>query len=105
MSTPVLREEASRPRHVRFGAAPARAPAARPTAVRSPTTLEPVLDPTLGDDLDRLFRAAWALCRSPEDAEDLVKGPYARVLARPRVLRNDDDLGYLLCALLDSFVS
>jgi RNA polymerase sigma-70 factor, ECF subfamily len=65
-----------------------------------------VLDPlTLGDHFDRLYRAAWALCGSREDAEDLVQNTYARVLARPRVLRNDDDLGYLLRVLRNSFVS
>ena len=57
----------------------------------------------LGDHLDRLYRAAWALCGSREDAEDLVQETYARVLARPRFLRNDDDLGYLLRALRNTF--
>src|SRR5689334_19799437 len=42
---------------------------------------------TLGDHLDRLYRAAWALTGSREDAEDLVQDTYARVLARPRFLR------------------
>ncbi|MGE4029240.1 MAG: RNA polymerase sigma factor [Thermoleophilia bacterium] len=59
----------------------------------------------LGDHLDRLFRAAWALCGSREDAEDLVQDTYARVLARPRMLRNEDDLGYLLRALRNTFLS
>ncbi len=64
------------------------------------------LDPTrLGDHLDRLYRAAWALAGSREDAEDLVQETYARVLARPRVLRNDDDLGYLLRALRNTFLT
>jgi RNA polymerase sigma-70 factor (ECF subfamily) len=68
--------------------------------------LERQLDPRgLGDHLDRLFRAAWALCGSREDAEDLVQDTYARVLARPRLLRNEDDLGYLLRALRNTFVS
>ena len=58
---------------------------------------------TLGDHLDRLYRAAWALCGSREDAEDLVQETYARVLARPRFLRNDDDLGYLLRVLHNTF--
>ena len=54
------------------------------------------LDPdTLGDHLDRLFRAAWALTGSREDAEDLVQETYERVLRRPRFVRRDDDLGYL----------
>ena len=59
----------------------------------------------LGDHLDRLFRAAWAMCGSREDAEDLVQETYARVLARPRWLRGDDDLGYLLRVLRNTYVS
>jgi RNA polymerase sigma-70 factor (ECF subfamily) len=94
-----------RARYARLGSAPACAPAARPTAVPRPTTPEPVLDPTLGDHVDRLYRAAWALSGSREDAEDLVQGTYARVPARPPAPRNDDDLAFLLRALLDSFVS
>jgi RNA polymerase sigma-70 factor (ECF subfamily) len=55
-----------------------------------------MLDPeTLGDHLDRLFRAAWALCGSRADAEDLVQETYERVLRRPRFVRREDDLGYL----------
>ena len=64
------------------------------------------LDPArLGDHLDRLYRAAWALCGSREDAEDLVQDTYARVLARPRLLRGSDDLGYLLRALRHTYIS
>ena len=59
----------------------------------------------LGDHLDRLYRAAWALAGSREDAEDLVQETYARVLARPRLVRNDDDLGYLLRALRNTFLT
>jgi len=59
----------------------------------------------LGDHLDRLYRAAWALCGSREDAEDLVQETYAWVLARPRLLRNEDDLGYLLGALRNAFLT
>jgi len=66
--------------------------------------MEHTLDPArLGDHIDRLYRAAWALCGSREDAEDLVQETYARVLARPRLLRNEDDLGYLLRALRNTF--
>jgi RNA polymerase sigma-70 factor (ECF subfamily) len=65
-----------------------------------------LLDPaSLGDHVDRLYRAAWALCGRREDAEDLVQETYAKVLARPRFLRNDDDLGYLLRVLRNVFVS
>ena len=64
------------------------------------------LDPArLGDHLDRLYRAAWALCGSREEAEDLVQETYARVLARPRFLRNEDDLGYLLRTLRNTFLT
>src|SRR4051812_30194383 len=59
----------------------------------------------LGDHLDRLYRAAWALCGSREGAEDLVQETYARVLARPRLLRNQDDLDYLLRALRNTFLN
>jgi RNA polymerase sigma-70 factor (ECF subfamily) len=68
--------------------------------------MERPLDPArLGDHLDRLYRAAWALCGSREDAEDLVQETYARVLARPRLLRKDDDLGYLLRALRNTYIN
>ncbi len=68
--------------------------------------MERPLEPTrLGDHVDRLYRAAWALCGSREDAEDLVQETYARVLARPRLLRNEDDLGYLLRALRNTFLN
>ena len=68
--------------------------------------MERLLDPTkLGDHVDRLYRAAWALCGSREDAEDLVQETYARVLARPRLLRREDDLGYLLRALRNTFLN
>jgi len=64
------------------------------------------LDPErLGDHLDRLYRAAWGLCGSREDAEDLVQETYARVLRKPRLLRNDDDLGYLLRVLRNTHFS
>ena len=68
--------------------------------------MQRTLDPArLGDHLDRLYRAAWALCGSRADAEDLVQETYVRVLARPRLLRNEDDLGYLLRALRNSFLN
>ena len=69
-------------------------------------TPERQLDPErLGDHLDRLYRAGWALCGSREDAEDLVQETYAAVLRKPRRLRSDDDLGYLLRVLRNTFVS
>ena len=65
-----------------------------------PRTLDPE---TLGDHLDRLFRAAWALCGSREDAEDLVQETYERVLRRPRFMRREDDLGYLYRTLHNTY--
>jgi RNA polymerase sigma-70 factor, ECF subfamily len=62
------------------------------------------LDPeTLGDHLDKLFRAAWALSGSREDAEDLVQDTYERVLKRPRIVQRDDDLGYLYRTLRNTY--
>jgi RNA polymerase sigma-70 factor (ECF subfamily) len=76
------------------------------TAPPAERPLERQLDPArLGDHLDRLYRAAWALCGSREDAEDLVQETYTRLLARPRLLRNQDDLGYLLRALRNTFLN
>jgi RNA polymerase sigma-70 factor, ECF subfamily len=64
------------------------------------------LDPaTIGDHLDRLYRVAMALCGSRERAEDLVQDTYLRVLSKPRFLRNDDDLAYLLRVLRNMFIS
>ena len=81
---------------------------ARPnaSAATGDHSMERTLDPArLGDHLDRLYRAAWALCGSREDAEDLVQETYARLLARPRLLRKEDDLGYLLRALRNTFLN
>jgi RNA polymerase sigma-70 factor (ECF subfamily) len=64
------------------------------------------LDPeTLGDHVDRLLRAARGLCGSREEAEDLVQDTFAAVLRRPRFLRSEDDIGYLLRVLRNTFVS
>jgi RNA polymerase sigma-70 factor, ECF subfamily len=64
------------------------------------------LDPhSLNQHVDRLYRAAWALCGSREDAEDLVQETFARVLSRPRVLRGDDELYYLMRVLRNTFLT
>jgi RNA polymerase sigma-70 factor (ECF subfamily) len=69
-------------------------------------TPERQLDPqALGDHIDRLYRAAWSLCGSGEEAEDLVQETFARVLQKPRILRSEDDLGYLLRVLRNTFFS
>jgi RNA polymerase sigma-70 factor (ECF subfamily) len=68
-------------------------------------TPEHRLDPErLGDHLDRLYRAARAMCGSREDAEDLVQEMYAQILRKPRFLQSADDIGYLLRALRNTFV-
>jgi RNA polymerase sigma-70 factor (ECF subfamily) len=64
------------------------------------------LDPSaLGDNIDRLYRAAWGLCGSRDEAEDLVQETFERVLRKPRLLRSEDDLGYLLRVLRNTFFS
>jgi RNA polymerase sigma-70 factor (ECF subfamily) len=64
------------------------------------------LDPeVLPQHVDRLYRSAWALCGSREDAEDLVQETFARVLARPRVLRGGEELYYLMRVLRNTFLT
>ncbi|MBO0768766.1 MAG: sigma-70 family RNA polymerase sigma factor [Solirubrobacterales bacterium] len=64
------------------------------------------LDPeSLGDHVDRLYRAAWSMCGSREEAEDLVQETFVRVLERPRLLRSGNDLGYLLKVLRNTVIS
>jgi RNA polymerase sigma-70 factor (ECF subfamily) len=64
------------------------------------------LDPDrVVEHLPRLYRAARAWTRSREEAEDLVQETYARVLARPRFLRGEGEVGYLLRALRNTLVS
>ena len=64
------------------------------------------LDPEqLGDYVTRLYRAAYGLCRSREDAEDLVQDTYEKVLRRPRFLRHDQDLAYLLRVMRNTWIS
>jgi RNA polymerase sigma-70 factor (ECF subfamily) len=63
-----------------------------------------VLDPAvLPDHLDALYRAAYALSGSRHDAEDLVQETFAQVLKRPRFVRRDHELGYLLRALRNTY--
>jgi RNA polymerase sigma-70 factor (ECF subfamily) len=58
-----------------------------------------------GDHIDALFRAACAMSGSRQIAEDLVQETYVKVLSRPRFLRRDDDLGYLMKALRNTWYS
>jgi RNA polymerase sigma-70 factor, ECF subfamily len=68
----------------------------------SPRTLDP---DRLGDHLDQLYRAAWALCGSRPDAEDLVQETLLNVLKRPRLLRDGNEIGYLMRALRNTWAS
>ena len=70
--------------------------------MRPPRRLDPE---RLVDHLPRLYRAARAWTDSREEAEDLVQETSARVLARPRFLRGESELGYLLRALRNTLVS
>jgi RNA polymerase sigma-70 factor (ECF subfamily) len=64
------------------------------------------LDPDrLSGFIDPLYRAAWALCGSRHDAEDLVQETFAQVLQRPRWIRNHNEMGYLMRALRNTYAS
>jgi RNA polymerase sigma-70 factor, ECF subfamily len=64
------------------------------------------LDPeALPELIDRLYRAAWAMCGSPHDAEDLVQETLTRALGRPRHLRGSDPLPYLMRALRNVYLT
>ena len=53
---------------------------------------------------DRLFCAAYALCGSREDAEDLVQETYSTLLKRTRFVRRRDDLAYLTQVLRNTWI-
>ncbi len=78
----------------------------RDTRAPEPEPRLHLLEPdSLSRHIDHLFRAAWALCGSREDAEDLVQETFVNVLKRPRWLRNRDEIGYLLRALRNTYNS
>lgn len=70
--------------------------------MRPPRRLDP---DRVGEHLPRLYRAARAWTDSREEAEDLAQETSARVLARPRFLRGESELGYLLRALRNTLIS
>jgi RNA polymerase sigma-70 factor, ECF subfamily len=59
----------------------------------------------LPQHLDRLRRAALSLTGSHEDAEDLVQETYLRVMRRPRRLHADNDVGYLLRTMRNTWLN
>jgi RNA polymerase sigma-70 factor, ECF subfamily len=82
-----------KPAHITAAQRPEREPARR---------LEP---DSLADHVGRLYRAAYGLCGSRQDAEDLVQDTYERVLRRPRFVRRDGDLAYLLRVMRNTWIS
>jgi RNA polymerase sigma-70 factor, ECF subfamily len=85
---------------------PARSLPGRPVGDSRRRPRPNLLDPDrLPDYIDRLYRAAWALCGSRHDAEDLVQETFSNVLKRPRLLRDDNEIGYLLRALRNTYAN
>jgi RNA polymerase sigma-70 factor (ECF subfamily) len=70
--------------------------------MRPPRRLDPE---RVVEHLPRLYRAARAWTNSREEAEDLVQETSAHVLARPRLIRGESEVGYLLRALRNTLVS
>ena len=57
----------------------------------------------LGEQLRRYYRRR--LPAGDANVEDLVQETFARVLRKPRLIRSEDDIGYLLRVLRNTFVS
>jgi RNA polymerase sigma-70 factor, ECF subfamily len=74
----------------------------RPPLMRRPRRLDPE---RLVEHLPRLYRAARAWTDTREEAEDLVQETSAKLLSRPRFVRGESELGYLLRALRNTLVS
>ena len=56
------------------------------------------------DHIDRLFRAAYALCGRRAAAEDLVEQALTRALEQRRLIRRGNDLAHLIRVLRDTWV-
>jgi RNA polymerase sigma-70 factor (ECF subfamily) len=80
-------------------------PSGRPTPAGNRSGVKRLDPEVLGVHLSGLFRTARALCGSRESAEDLVQDMFARILARPRFLRGEDEVAYLMQALRNTFVT
>jgi RNA polymerase sigma-70 factor (ECF subfamily) len=59
---------------------------------------------SLPEHADRLYRAAYGLTGSRADAEDLVQETYARVLSRPRRVRDGGERAYLMRVLRNTWI-
>ncbi len=83
-----------------------RSPTRRGTMWSGVPTADHELDrERLPEHLDRLYRTAVVMTGSRQDAEDLVQETYVRVLRRPRFLRNDDDLAYLMRTMRNAWLN
>jgi RNA polymerase sigma-70 factor, ECF subfamily len=58
----------------------------------------------LSEHAKRLYRAAYALCGSRADAEDLVQETFVRVLGSRRGARHRDSLPYLMRSLRNTWI-
>jgi RNA polymerase sigma-70 factor (ECF subfamily) len=70
-----------------------------------PATAQPLRPEAIVSHLERLARAARALCGSREEAEDLVQDTCVQLLSRRSVVFGGDELPYLLVALRNTHVS
>jgi RNA polymerase sigma-70 factor (ECF subfamily) len=68
------------------------------TPAREPPAARP------GQHVDRLFRAAYALSGSRQDAEWLVQAAFMRLPRRRRLVRRLDDAAHLMRALRDAWI-
>lgn len=55
--------------------------------------------------LDRLYRTARALTGSAHEADELMEDTYARLLSAPRRPGSESDLGCLVAAMREAFLS
>jgi RNA polymerase sigma-70 factor, ECF subfamily len=76
-----------------------------PDAERADPNLRPLDAAELPQHRGRLFRAAVAMTGSREDADDLVQETYARVMRRPRFVRKDNDLAYLMRTMRNTWLN
>src|SRR5262245_14467675 len=72
-------------------------------AVESHRRHEMLDQDSLAADRDKLWRVALALCGCPSEAEDLLEETVAAVLRKPRLIRRDSDLRYMVRALRNTY--
>jgi RNA polymerase sigma-70 factor, ECF subfamily len=54
---------------------------------------------------ERLFRAAVMMTGSRDEADDLVQETYVRVMRRPRLMRRDEDVPYLMRTMRNTWLN